>query len=87
MTLLTDFNCDSCGKSFTQASSLRRHIKNIHKSHNDFKFSWKSCGKSVTQAANLVANPFYWTNSVNSVEKHSPKLFIITCESCGKSYS
>ena len=33
--------------------------KDIHKSHNDFKFSWKSCGESVTQAANLVANPFY----------------------------
>ena len=41
MTLLTDFNCDSCGKSFTQASSLRRHIKIFTK---------------VTTILNLVGN-------------------------------
>ena len=25
-----DFKCDSCGKSFTQAGNLGRHIKNVH---------------------------------------------------------
>ena len=28
-----DFKCESCKKSFTQADSLREHIKNIPKDH------------------------------------------------------
>ena len=29
-----DFICGSCGKSFTQASYLRLHIKTLHEGHN-----------------------------------------------------
>ena len=28
-----DFTCESCEKSFTQADSLKGHIRNIHKGH------------------------------------------------------
>ena len=28
-----DFTCESCEKSFTQADSLRGHIRNIYKGH------------------------------------------------------
>ena len=31
------FECQSCGKLFTQAGHMRNHIKTIHKGHKDFK--------------------------------------------------
>ena len=43
--------CDSCGKSFTQSSSLKTHIHTVHKDHKDYKC--KSCGKLVTKATTL----------------------------------
>ena len=30
--------CEFCNKIFTQAGSLRRHIKTIHKGHKDFQW-------------------------------------------------
>ena len=38
-----NFKCESCGKSFTQADFLSRHIEIIHSGHKDFKCD--SCGK------------------------------------------
>ena len=40
------FKCDSCGKSLTSASNLRKHIKIIHIVHKDYKCDF--CGKSFT---------------------------------------
>ena len=43
--------CDTCGKSFSQAGYLKKHIYTIHEGHIDHKC--ESCGKSFSQAGNL----------------------------------
>ena len=46
-----DQKCESCGKSFSRAENLKKHIHTIHEGHKDSK--WESCGKSFFQAGNL----------------------------------
>ena len=48
---LKEYKCESCGKSFTQAGSLNKHIKTVHEGHKDFKCD--SCEKSFTQNRSL----------------------------------
>ena len=43
--------CESCGKSFTHAHSLKTHIHKVHKGHKDYKC--ESCGKLFTTATYL----------------------------------
>ena len=43
--------CESCGKSFSQAGHLKRHIHTVHEVHRDYKC--ESCGKSFSQAGHL----------------------------------
>ena len=43
--------CESCGKSFTQGYSLKKHIHTIHEGHKDHKCEY--CGKSFTHAHHL----------------------------------
>ena len=31
--------CESCGKSFSEAQNLKRHIQTVHEGHNDYKLS------------------------------------------------
>ena len=45
------YSCDSCGKSFSWASNLKRHNHTIHLGHKDHKCS--IFGKSFTQASDL----------------------------------
>ena len=46
-----DFKCEYCGKSFTDAGALKKHIKCIHEGRKDFKCD--SCGKTFSQSSNL----------------------------------
>ena len=43
--------CESCGKSFSAAQYLKKHIHTVHEGHKDHKC--ESCGKSFSQAGNL----------------------------------
>ena len=43
-----DHKCKYCGKSFSQAGSLKTHINAVHK---DYKC--ESCGKSFSRLQNL----------------------------------
>ena len=43
-----EHKCKSCGKSFSVAQNLKRHIHTFHEGHKDYKF--ESCGKSFTSA-------------------------------------
>ena len=43
-------NCKSCGKLFSRAAYLKKHIHKVHKGHKDNKC--ESCGKSYTVAHN-----------------------------------
>ena len=43
--------CESCGKSFSEAGSLKKHIHTIHEGHKGYKC--ESCGKSFSQAGDL----------------------------------
>ena len=42
--------CDSCGKSFTQAGDLKRHML-THEGQRNYKCDY--CGKSFTRSGNL----------------------------------
>ena len=46
-----DYKCESCGKSFSQATTLKKHILTVHEGHKDYKCEF--CGKSFSQAGNL----------------------------------
>ena len=65
-----DHICKPCGKSFTQADSLRNHIQTIHEGHKDHKC--KLCGKSFFQTSNLKKH-IYTIHEVHKDHK---------CESC-----
>ena len=43
--------CESCGKSFSYAASLKKHNHTIHQGHKDY--NCESCGKSFSQAGAL----------------------------------
>ena len=43
--------CGSCGKTFTVAGSLKKHIYTIHEGHKDHKCN--TCGKSFSRAYDL----------------------------------
>ena len=43
--------CDSCGKPFSTAASMRTHIYTIHEGHRDYKCD--TCGKEFSQANSL----------------------------------
>ena len=46
-----DHKCESCGKSLSSTSNLKKHIHTVHEGHKDHKC--ESCGKSFSQAGNL----------------------------------
>ena len=43
--------CDSCGKSFTRLSGLKKHIMTVHEGQRNHKCDY--CGKSFTESGNL----------------------------------
>ena len=45
------FNCKSCGKSFSQAGYLKKHIHTVHEGLKDHKCEF--CGKSFSEAGTL----------------------------------
>ena len=70
-----DHNCDSCGKSFSQAEDLKRHIYSVHNGKKDYKCD--SCGKEFSLTANLKKHSY----TVHNGQKYHK------CESCGKTFS
>ena len=45
------YKCESCGKSFSQTTNLKRHITSVHEDPKDYKC--KSCDKSFSQEHRL----------------------------------
>ena len=45
------YECDSCGKSFSEKGKLKRHIHTVHEGHKDYKC--ESCEKYFTEAGSL----------------------------------
>ena len=45
------YKCEPCGKDFSRAHSLKKHIYTIHEGHKDYKC--ESCGISFSQAGSL----------------------------------
>ena len=70
-----DFKCESCGKSFAQADSLKGHIKTVHKGDKDFKC--ESYGKPIIKANSLRGH----TKTVHEGDKD------FKWESCEKSFT
>ena len=46
-----DYECDSCGKSFTKLRELKQHLHTVHDGYKDHKC--ESCGKSFTSSEYL----------------------------------
>ena len=67
--------CNHCGKSFSQAGNLKKHIHSVHEGHKDYKCD--SCGKSFTISRSLE----YHLHTVHDGYKD------YKCESCDKSFS
>ena len=65
-----DYKCKSCGKSFSQARTLKNHIQIIHEGHKDHKCD--SCGKSNFQTGhlkknfNIIHEDYKWNQSNNT---------------------
>jgi len=71
----SDSVCESCGKSFSNTSNLKKHIRKVHEGHRAYKC--ESCGKSFFQKGDLKRH-------IHTVhEGHRD----FKCESCGKSFS
>ena len=68
-----DYKCESCSKSFPQASGLRIHINTIHE-HKDY--ICESCGKSYSTAQYLKKHICTFHEGQSKCK-----------ESCGKSFS
>ena len=71
---IKDYNCECCGKSFSQAEILKKHIHRVHEGHKDFKCI--SCGKLFSKAGNLKKH----THTVHEGRKDHK------CGFCGKSF-
>ena len=71
----SDSVCESCGKSFSNASNLKKHIRKVHEGHRDYKC--ESCGKSFFQKGDLKRH----IHTVHEGHRN------FKCESCGKSFS
>ena len=46
-----DYICESCGKSYSTAQYLKKHICTFHEGQSECKC--ESCGKSFSEAHNL----------------------------------
>ena len=51
MCIRDSHKCDSCGKEFSQAGSLKIHINSVHNGQKDHKCD--SCGKAFSGAGDL----------------------------------
>ena len=70
-----DHKCESCGKSFSGAQYLKKHMYTVHEGHKDYKC--ESCSKSFSQAGDLKQH----IHTVHEGHKD------YKCESCSKSFS
>ena len=69
------YNCEKCDKSFTDSSSMKAHVRNVHEGRR--KNKCELCNKAFSCLSNLK----YHINSAHEGFKKGHK-----CEICQKSY-
>ena len=72
-----DYKCDSCGKSFNFAHTLKQHVKIVHEGLERQRFKCDLCSKSFHTEQYLRDH-----KAVSHEGRRDYK-----CEFCGKSYT
>ena len=67
------YNCDKCGKSFSQKGTLNSHIQGVHE---NIRYNCEKCDKSFSQKGTL-------TKHIQSVHEH----IRYKCDKCDKTFS
>ena len=87
------YECDSCGKVFSQGGNLKMHIHTFHKGNKDYKC--ESCGKLFSQSGNLKKHIRRFHQETSSVQNSNqefaeiqpmPAAKVDKCELCGKEF-
>ena len=68
------FNCETCGKTFTQNIYLKQHKRTHFRRMEIGKYDCKFCEKTYTSNQKLG----------NHIEKHHPCVKDFNCKSCGQ---
>ena len=81
-----DYKCEICGKFFSEAEKVKKHIYAVHEGHKDYKC--ESCGKLLSKKQSLKAHTqlFHGANVQNSILK-TCNWVLENGEVCGKSFA
>ena len=81
-----DQKCQSCGKLFSRADSLKKHIFTVHEGHKNYKC--ESCGKLFSGAIYLKKHIHtFHEGHRDHMMVHNGKIYKYKCSKCPKTFT